>query len=184
MSDVYPALAVNPFEDDAIEEPRAVHYSVPGLNDEPLNKLVAKFKGLTIGSLPRGPITADKAQLVVSHAAGYGKSHLLGRLFQRLGAQATLVYVRPFQDPERAWSSILLTTVQELERPSQHDGFSGTQLEAFATGVLVHVAADFMANGGVRDYEAVRNAIDYLRNHPLEILGASQSNTVLRDWLR
>ena len=70
MSDVYPALAVNPFEDDAIEEPRAVRYSVAGLNDEPLNKLVAEFEGLTIGSLPRGPITADKAQLVVSPDAG------------------------------------------------------------------------------------------------------------------
>jgi hypothetical protein len=119
MSDVYPALAVNPFEDDAIEEPRAVGYSVAGLNDEPLNTLVAKFKRLTKGSLPRAPNDADKAQLVVSPDAGYGKSHLLGRLFQRLGAQATLVYVRPFQDPERAWSSILLTAVQELERPSQ-----------------------------------------------------------------
>src|SRR5262245_4793194 len=110
MSSVYPTLAVNPFEDDAIREPRAVHYSVAGLNDEPLDRLVTKFDQLTIGSLPRAPITADKAQLVVSPDAGYGKSHLLGRLFQRLRAQATLVYVRPFQDPERVWSSILLTT--------------------------------------------------------------------------
>jgi hypothetical protein len=40
-----------------------------------------------------------------------------------------------------------------------------------------------MANGGVRDYQTVKNDIDYLRSHPLEILGASRSNTVLRDWL-
>src|SRR5262249_23900577 len=120
----------------------------------------------------------------VSPDAGYGKSHLLGRLFQRLGAEATLVYVRPFQDPDGAWSSILLTTVQELERPSQHDGVSGTQLEAFATAVLAHVAVDFMANVGVRDYEAVKSEIDYLRTHPLEIVGANRSSTVLRDWLR
>jgi hypothetical protein len=183
MSDVYPALAVNPFEDDAIREPRAVHYSVTGLNDEPLNRLVVKFERLTTGSLPRAPITADTAQLVVSPDAGYGKSHLLGRLFQRLGAQATLVYVRPFQDPERAWSSILLTTIQELERSSQYGQHSGTQLEAFATGVLAHVAADFMTKSGLRDNEAVKNEINYLRDHPFEILGASPSNTVLRDWL-
>src|SRR5262245_50773909 len=129
MSDEYPALAVNPFEDNAIREPRAVRYSVAGLNDEPLNRLVAKFKRLTVGGLPRVPITADTAQLVVSPDAGYGKSHLLGRLFQKLGAQAIQIYVRPFQNPERAWSSILLTTVQELERPSQYSRNSGTQLE-------------------------------------------------------
>jgi hypothetical protein len=181
MSEAYPALAVNPFEDDAIREPRAVHYSVAGLNDRPLNRLVAKFQQLTKNSLPRRPVTADKAQLIVSPNPGYGKSHLLGRLFQRLGAQATLVYVGPFQDPERAWSSILLTTVQELERSSEHGRHSGMQLEAFATGVLVHIAADFMASGGVRNYETVKDGIDNLRHHPLEILGAGCSNT--RDWL-
>jgi hypothetical protein len=43
-------------------------------------------------------------------------SHLLGRLFKELDDRATLIYLRPFEDPQKCWHSILLQTVQELER--------------------------------------------------------------------
>ncbi len=150
MSDVY-SLSVNPFEDDAVEEPRSVTFSVEGLNTKPLNRLLEKFERLKAGPLPRSPIPASQAQLVVSPEPGFGKSHLLGRLFLKLGEEATQIYLRPFQDHERAWHSILLTTVQELGRPSQHGNYGGTQLEAFAMGVLVHVAVDFMEDGGLNN---------------------------------
>ncbi len=136
-------LIVNPFEDDAVREPRAVGYSVAGLNDKPLERLLDKFERLVSGELPRLPVSANHAQLVMSPDAGYGKSHLLGRLFQKLRDRATLIYLRPFQDPQRAWSSILRTTVQELELPSEHGDRRKTQLEEFATGVLFHVANEF-----------------------------------------
>ncbi|MGH6839905.1 MAG: hypothetical protein ACREDT_14120 [Methylocella sp.] len=183
MIDVYAALKVNPFEDDAVTEPRAVTFSVEGLNDKPLVELLAEFDKLTAGKLPRQQIAAAKAQLVVSPDAGYGKSHLLGRLFQKLGERATQIYLRPFQDPQRPWNSILLTTVQELERPSQYGNQGGSQLEAFAMGVMAHVAADFMADGGVKDYAGVKKEIEYLRDHPLEVLGPARPNKILIDWL-
>jgi hypothetical protein len=179
MSDAYAALKVNPFEDNVIGQPRAVGYSVASLNDKPLNRLLAKFEELTVGVLPRPPVNAGKAQLVISPDAGYGKSHLLGRLFQKLGERATQIYLRPFQDPQRAWSSILLTTVQELELRSQDGDHRGTQLEAFAKGVLAHVAADFMADGGLADYQAAKKEVEYLREHPLQMLG--QRSKVLID---
>jgi hypothetical protein len=183
MPNAHP-LKVNPFEDNAVGEPRAVRFSVAGLNDEPLDRLVGKFARLTDGALPRPPIKASTAQLIVSPDAGYGKSHLLGRLFQRLGPQATLVYIRPFQDPERAWSSILLTTVQELGRPGQNDDHGATQLEAFAAGVLAHVAADFIDRHGVRNSANIKNELDYLREHPLETFGANRTNSALSKWLQ
>ncbi len=136
-------LVVNPFEDDAVREPRAVGYSVAGLNDKPLERLLAEFERLVAAKVPRSPVSAGHAQLVMSPDAGYGKSHLLGRLFQKLRDRATLIYLRPFQDPQRAWSSILRTTVQELELPSEHGDQRKTQLEEFAAGVLLHVANDF-----------------------------------------
>ena len=128
MKSIFASLPVNPFEADVIREPREVTYSVQGLNDSPLNRLIAEFGCLTVGELPRNPIPSPKAQLVVSPEAGYGKSHLLGRLFQAVGPRATQIYLLPFQAPERAWQSILLTTVQELDRPSQHDLRKETQL--------------------------------------------------------
>jgi len=74
MSRVFASLPVNPFEADVIREPREVTYSVQGLNDNPLNHLIAEFGRLTIGELQRSPIPSPKAQLLVSPEAGYGKS--------------------------------------------------------------------------------------------------------------
>ena len=184
MSRVFASLPVNPFEADVIREPREVTYSVQGLNDNPLNHLIAEFGRLTIGELPRSPIPSPKAQLVVSPEAGYGKSHLLGRLFQAVGQRATQIYLLPFQSPERAWQSILLATVQELDRPSQQDLREETQLDAFAMGVLAHIAADFMVKGGVKDHDRLKLEIEYLRNHPLSFLGRDRPNSGLVDWLK
>src|SRR5260370_11220309 len=184
MTNEFAAFSINPFEDDAVTAPRAVTYSVPGLNDNPLNHLLREFDKLTLGELPRKPIRASRARLVVSPDAGYGKSHLLGRLFQKLGERATKIYLRPFQNPQRAWHSILLTTVQELGQPNQNGKSEGTQLDALAMGVLAHVAADLMAHGGVIDYNKVKKEVDYLRKHPLEVLSRSRSNTVLINWLK
>jgi hypothetical protein len=184
MSGVFASLPVNPFEADVIREPREVTFSVQGLNDSPLNHLITQFGRLTMGELPRNPIPSPKAQLVVSPEAGYGKSHLLGRLFQAVGPRATQIYLLPFQAPERAWQSILLATVQELDRPSQHDLREETQLDAFAMGVLAHIAADFMVKGGVKDHHQLKREIEYLRNHPLNFLGRDRPNSGLVNWLK
>ena len=148
MTPSYATVQVNPFEDDVVREPREVSFSVKGLNDAPLNALLSKFSALPGGEPPRSqPARPAKAQLVVSPDRGYGKSHLLGRLFATLGRRATKVYLRPFQDPYKAWHSILLLTVQELERPDDETAGAPTQLQALAVGTLAHVVADFAEDG-------------------------------------
>ena len=154
---------VNPFTDDIVREPRDVDFSVTGLNDAQLERLVCAFAALEIGELPRRPVKADKARLVISPDRGYGKSHLLGRLFHSLGSRATQVYLRPFQDPYKAWHSILLLTIQELERPVETPPTSCSQLEALARGVWLHLAASLMASGEFRDYHQAKAASSFLR---------------------
>jgi hypothetical protein len=184
VTNIFAELEVNPFEDDVVTEPRRISFSVEGLNDKPLEQLIARFRELTEGELPRWQIAAQKAQLVVSPDRGYGKSHLLGRLFKRLGEEATLIYLRPFQDPQRIWNSILQATIQELERPNQNGEEAGSQLEAFSKGVLVHVAADHMAKGGAKDYSRIQDAIKYLRAHPLKVLGYAPGSNALIEWMK
>jgi hypothetical protein len=184
MSNIFAELEVNPFEDDVVTEPRRVSFSVQGLNDKPLEQLIARFRRLTEGKLPRRQIPASKAQLVVSPDRGYGKSHLLGRLFNLLGEEATLIYLRPFQDPQRIWNSILQATLQELERPNQDGTEAGSQLEAFSKGVLAHVGADHMAEGGVEDYSRITDAVEYLRAYPLKVLGQAPASKALVEWMR
>ncbi|MCL2715659.1 MAG: hypothetical protein FWD68_14005 [Alphaproteobacteria bacterium] len=140
------ALAINPFEDNVVREPREVTFSVQGLNDKPLARLLAEFASVDVGSVPRScPVRARKAQLVVSPDRGFGKSHLLGRLFAKLGRRATKVYLRPFQDPDKAWHSILLLTIQELNRREDDAAGAPTQLQSLAVATLAHVWADGIA---------------------------------------
>lgn len=155
---------MNPFEDDVVREPRDVAFSVTGLNDAPLETVLAEFAHLDAGELPRHrPVRAKKAQLIISPDRGYGKSHLLGRLFARLGRRATKVYLRPFQDPYKAWHSILQLTLQELNRPDDESADVPSQLKSLAVGTLAHIVADF-AQDGVPGYPDVRQAVPPIRD--------------------
>jgi hypothetical protein len=125
--------------------------------------------------LPRSrPVRTKKAQLVVSPDRGYGKSHLLGRLFTALGRRATKVYLRPFQDPYKPWHSILLLTVQELNRPEDEMAGAPSQLKSLAIGTLAHIVADF-AEDGVPGYPDVRHAVPFLRQLASYTLSASDA---------
>jgi hypothetical protein len=53
---------MNPFADDVVREPRDVSFSVKGLNDAPLDRLLTEFASLDASELPRSrPVTAKKA---------------------------------------------------------------------------------------------------------------------------
>ena len=136
---VFKRLAVNPFDDYVVKEPRDIPASVLGLNDVPLQTVLHAFTGFEKGGPKGHQIGAAKAQLIISPERGYGKSHLLGRLFETLNRRAIRIYLRPFQDPQKCWHSILLQTVQELERteaPGLESETNPTQIGAFANGVI------------------------------------------------
>jgi hypothetical protein len=182
MTRPFADIQVNPFEDDVVREPREVSFSVKGLNDAPLETLLAEFEHLDAGELPRGrPIKAKKAQLVISPDRGYGKSHLLGRLFARLGRRATKVYLRPFQDPYKAWHSILQLTIQELKRPEDDSPEAPSQLKSLAIGTLAHIVADF-AQDGLPGYPDVKQAVPFLRQLASGTLAAHDTPRLIA-WL-
>ena len=182
-------LAMNPFDDDIVREPRDVTFSVQGLNDKQLNYLATTFETLEAGEPPRRPVRSPRAQLVISPNQGYGKSHLLGRLLRTLGARATQVYLRPFQDPYKAWHSILLLTIQELERPPElsapptSSSRSISQLEALAISVLFHLAAGLLASGQFPDYDDAAKANSLLRNLASDPTCLSEKYEPWIEWL-
>ncbi|MDC7789049.1 hypothetical protein PQJ75_26700 [Rhodoplanes sp. TEM] len=181
MTKTFAELAVNPFEDDVVREPREVSFSVRGLNDAPLSRLHREFSALDGGPPPRRPTSPKKAQLVVSPDRGYGKSHLLGRLFARLGRRATKVYLRPFQDPYKAWHSILLLTLQELEQPDEARRGAPRQIESLAVGTLAHVAADFVAD--LPGYKDADGAVSFLRKLGAEAALPDEKTRPWFEWL-
>lgn len=157
-------MRINPFESDIVSEPRRVRRAVAGLNEAPLEALIRSFEDLETPSPPRRAALSH-TRFVVSPQPGYGKSHLIGRLFRRLSQRGTLVYLRPFEDAATCWKSILLKTVQELDFPDRMDvEYCGagepTQLEAFAHGILVHIIASALERD-CRSYRRLRE----IRNH-------------------
>ena len=177
----------NPFLDDITTDPRREATSVSGLNDRALGELVEALEAMVVGPLPRLQQYPVKAQLVLSVEPGYGKSHLIGRLFARLRGHATLVYLRPFVSVDACWRSLLHRIVQELNQleDSRRAGKPGspTQLDAFACGVLTHLVAGLIENGSLAADDSPA-AVTYLRRHPLDAFGLLARAHTWSDWLR
>ena len=93
MKSATPTPSTNPFEKDVVHEPRDHPPSVSSLNQETLDRLLSQFRNVK-GS---GQSATQKAELILSPAPGYVKSHLVGRFFKELGNQAVRVYVPPFE---------------------------------------------------------------------------------------
>ncbi|MBF0344849.1 MAG: hypothetical protein HQL06_11535 [Nitrospirae bacterium] len=134
----------NPFANIFFTEPHKYSKAVSDLNKDILEKLLQRFKNLETPIIPRKE-TPNCATLVISPSAGYGKSHLIGRLFEELNQDATRVYIRPCTDTDLFWYLFLKEIVDELSM--FNDKFEiikkiddqYTQLEAFAHGILKHL---------------------------------------------
>lgn len=170
----------NPFEDNIVFEPRRVEPPVKGLNDAALESLYSRIRPLLAGQRPRMDARLPHAVLVTSVEPGFGKSHLIGRLLKRLGGEATLVYVRPFQNPATCWRSILLRAVQELDYPD--GGPSGsTALDALGCHVIADLVARAIKAGLIQGVDGQR-AAEYVCADPLRALGGQDE--VWSNWLR
>jgi hypothetical protein len=173
-------MDINPFESVIVSEPRRIEKAVPGLNDLPLERLLEQIGRLTAGESPKAAKLSG-AQFIQSPAPGYGKSHLIGRLFKQLRGRATLIYLRPFTNPSTCWKSILLKIVQELEFPESAEAeFCGTgepnQLEALVHGILVNVVVNGLKSGVIR-HRHPAGAVGYFQRATLKQL---RSN---REWV-
>jgi hypothetical protein len=151
---------LNPFEDTIVSEPRKAPPSVAGLNEAALDALERTFAQLEAAHGARAPVRSPKAQLVVSPDRGYGKTHLLGRLFAKLQGRAATIYLTPFQDPQKPWHSILRMTIDELTRPV---GQETCQLQSLAIGVLARLGADLLTTEDYADYADAAKAVEFLR---------------------
>lgn len=146
MSFVIPGLSINPFEKDIVRQPRDTPASVNSLNQAVLDRLLAGFEQVKDSGLSAG----GKAELVLSPAPGYGKSHLIGRLFDALSERAIRVYIPPFETSSTHWRSILFLTIDELDQATDPSNWSPeqlTQLDLFAERVLHQLLAAAMRRG-------------------------------------
>lgn len=144
--------AFDPFDDDIVREPRTIEAPVESLNARALARLLAAFQQAE--RRERRVRLPPPVQLVTSPEPGYGKSHLLGRLFRRLEGRATLIYLRPFQDPESCWIQVLNLLITELDRPDRADSLvlgpdDQTQLSVITRRILSGLAGGLVIAGEI-----------------------------------
>lgn len=183
------ALEINPFDDLIVTEPRRPEAVVQGLNERPLRALLARIERLTPDPPPRPARSLPQAELLISEQPGYGKSHLIGRLFRELHGRATLLNVRPLQNPVTAFQSVMREVAREMSFPDRLDVSSWdpeepTQLDHFAHAVLAHLVADLVERD--REVHSDNPAADVasLRGDPLGAFGRGASGNSWADWLR
>ncbi|MDQ6976173.1 MAG: hypothetical protein Q9M22_06395 [Mariprofundaceae bacterium] len=125
---------MNPFSSSIVIEPRQLTASVRTLNQHVLDVLQERFQPL-LRTPCAEPKHLEQVQFISSPQPWYGKSHLIGRLFQELRGKASLIYLRPFENPGTCWSSLLIKTIQELEYPDR-EGAETQQLEELSHALL------------------------------------------------
>lgn len=156
------ALPLNPFGQNIVAGPRERPPTVDSLNRAALDHLLEAFRPLAEALPGDADQVAPPAPLVLSRQPGYGKSHLVTRLFAALAGRASLVWVQPFQAPSLCWHSLLLQAVNELRQPEPGAPEGVTQLDRLAQRVLRAVTASALAHGELprpENWEAIGDAL-------------------------
>lgn len=172
----------DPFGDDIVTSPRSIERAVDTLNSKALSRIEAALAAVEAAPLPR-LAREQSALLVLSPDPGYGKSHLVGRLFQLLDDRATQLYLRPFQDSSSVWVSLLEKTVQELDHPDaahklQPDPGENTQLDTLARQLLSTFLVRLLEDESVDHPDRV-GALELVRKYPSMALESPE----WRRWL-
>ncbi|MBV6342595.1 hypothetical protein [Candidatus Magnetobacterium casense] len=176
---------INPFENNIVDESqilKGIEQGISSLNDHALNTIIEQFERLDGKSEPcERKLT--HAQFVVSPAPGYGKSHLIGRLFKELSQKATLIYITPLGNV--IWQSLLHRIVQELRLPDKIDGKhdkkkNHRQLEAFTLSILEKLIL-YGVKGKLIKKEDIPISSSELKNIPYE---KSEKSKKLLDWVK
>jgi hypothetical protein len=160
---------INPFADLIVTEPRRVDATVESVNQDAVNTVVGRFTKIA----EQESQTRPSILLVTSPEPGFGKSHLIGRVFRALEKKAFLIYLRAFQDPETRWCNILEKTAGELDLPERADAVAClpgelTQLDALARQLFSRCfcgAVDSTKLGS----EALVDWATRFRDHPVRI---------------
>jgi len=141
---------LNPFESAVVRDPKECGGSAPSLNKLAVERVVQRFRLLTSDNLPK-TMRRPAAQLVLSPSAGFGKSHLIGRLYRELGNAATIVHQTPFQAPSLVWQTVLSNTINELCSIDESEtAASRWKIELFANSVVCRSVAELIRNGRLK----------------------------------
>ena len=176
-----PAEAVNPFADDVCAGPFGVeeNRSVPGLNVDILGQLTATIdeRQSSVGRVGGQPLL-----LLTAPRAGYGKTHLLGRLTAAAGGQVVLVPLAFRLEDEIGIAAVAVRGLESMARAeTAREGW--TKLREACAGVCAALVRRLIESDTLPCANK-EQALRVLTGDPVEIFDLNGSARMIGDWVR
>ncbi|HEY1053387.1 MAG TPA: hypothetical protein VGE39_26630, partial [Prosthecobacter sp.] len=172
---------LNPFAADVCAGPFGVdeNRSVPGLNADILQQLTGTIdeRQSSVGRPGGQPLL-----LLTAPRAGYGKTHLLGRLTAAAGGQVVLVPLAFRLEDQIGISAV---AVRGLESMARADGSreGWTKLREACAGVCAALVRRLIESGTLPCANP-EQAMRVLNGDPVEVFDLNGSARLIGDWVR
>lgn len=167
----------NPFADDVCTTPFAVveSQSVATLNRDVVQRVAEAVEELA--ALPGKPLL-----LLTAPRAGYGKTHLLGRVAAAAEAQSVAIPLMFRSDVEVTWSAVSLEAMDALRQmPGKAEGW--TRLREICTGIFASLVVRLIRTGRLPCANR-EQAMKVLSEDPTALFREGTSAKLIGDWLR
>lgn len=175
------AEGLNPFADDVCAGPFGVeeNRSVPGLNVDILGQLTATIDERQSSA---GRAGGQPLLLLTAPRAGYGKTHLLGRLAAAANGQVVLVPLAFRLEDQIGISAVAVRGLESMARAeTSREGW--TKLREACAGVCAVLVRRLIENGTLPCANP-EQAVRVLNGDPVEIFDEKGSARLIGDWVR
>ncbi|MCX6839100.1 MAG: hypothetical protein NTX35_15005 [Verrucomicrobia bacterium] len=172
---------LSPFADDVCAGPFGVeeNRSVPGLNADILGQLTATIdeRQSHVGRVGSQPLL-----LLTAPRAGYGKTHLLGRLAAAAGGQVVLVPLAFRLEDQIGLSAVAVRGLESMARAeTPREGW--TKLREACAGVCASLVRRLIESGALPCANP-EQALRVLSGDPVDVFDESGGARLIGDWVR
>ncbi len=172
---------MNPFADDVCAGPFGVteNRSVPGLNGDILGQLTTTIDERQSSA---GRAGGQPLLLLTAPRAGYGKTHLLGRLAAAANGQVVLVPLAFRLEDVIGVSAVSVRGLESMARAEDaREGW--TKLREACAGVCATLVRRLIENGTLPCANP-EQALRVLGGDPIEVFDVNGSARLIGDWVR
>lgn len=172
---------MNPFSDDVCAGPFGVaeNRSVPGLNGDILGQLTSTIDERQSST---GRAGGQPLLLLTAPRAGYGKTHLLGRLAAAANGQVVLVPLAFRLEDEIGISAVAVRGLESMARAdASREGW--TKLREACAGVCAILVRRLIENGTLPCANP-EQALRVLSGDPVEVFDEKGSARLIGEWVR
>jgi len=169
--------AQNPFLEDVCTTPFDVveERSVSGLNRDVVQRVAEAVEDLA--AVPGKPLL-----LLTAPRAGYGKTHLLGRVAAAAGNQSVAMPLMFRSDVEVTWSGVSLEALDTLRQmPGRVEDWP--RLREICTGIFTSLIVRLIRSGRLPCANR-EQAMKVLSEDPTALFREGSSAKLIGDWLR